>query len=115
MLRYLPIIVLLFTSDIHASELPSSLYGIELGKPINQIEHVTKARMKGLYSVKVREGQLVEPLHRLLVKVDKKTNIIVQIIGEAEVSSLLCVNQAKKLKERYEEQYSISLEERITA
>ncbi len=94
-----------------AGDLPNSLYQIELDKPIHEIKNSSKTRMKGLYSIKPNEKQLSEPFTRLLVKVNKKTNTIKQVVGEADISETSCINVAKRLKEKYEKLFLLQFKE----
>ncbi len=112
MFKCLIVFALLSGGFAQAGDLPSSLYQIELNKKIDDIKGSKKTRMKDLYSINLLDKQLSEPLTRLLVKVNKKTNTIKQIIGEIDISKASCVYEAKKLKEKYEELFSLRFETR---
>jgi len=114
MFKYL-IVFLLFLGGnrAQASDLPDSLFQIELDKPIHEVEHSSATRMKGLFSIKPYEEQLSKPFTRLLVKVNRKTNTTEQVVAEADLSETLCINEAKKQKEKYEKLFSLQLEELV--
>lgn len=112
MLKYLVVLSLFLSSAyVHADDLAGSLYQIELNKPLHEIKNVTKTSMKGLYSIEPSENQLPKPLIRLLVKVNSQTSTVVEIIGEADIAEHACGVEAKKQKEKYEELFSLKMEE----
>jgi len=110
MIKSIGIILCIPINCALAGELPSSLFKIEIGKSIHEIENANKSRMKGLYSIPVDEKQLFEPLSRLLVKVDKHNGRINQVFAEGVVSDALCASESEKLKEKYEKLFSMQFE-----
>ena len=109
MLRYNCLCLFFLTSTVsYADELPSNLYQVILGEPVMSIKSAKKTSMVGMYSIATTKGQLDPPLSRLLVKIDKKTKLIIQILGEAELDKQECKIAASHLMAKYKNSFGIN-------